>query len=92
MATPHHFEIAVVIFETQCNVIARLEAMVGQRLTKSICGVIQFFIRVCKAALGHYNCKLVGCGLSDVSWEHAYYGSGDGSFKESRKGGINECI
>ena len=49
---------------------------------------IQFLVAVAKAALRHYNCEFAGCALSNVSWEHAYYGSGEGSFKESRKGGV----
>jgi hypothetical protein len=40
-------------------------------LAKTICCVIQLFVGVRKAALGHNDCELVGCGLGDMTWEHA---------------------
>jgi hypothetical protein len=71
MATPNNFEITIVIFQTQRNVITPPETMFGQCLAKTIRCVIQLFVGVRKAALGHNDGELVGCGLGDMTWEHA---------------------
>ena len=79
MAAPNDFEVAGVIFDANCNVVANLQAVAAKQVADLVGGVIKLLVGQDRSGCCVDDRGFVGVERCKVSWEHV--GNGSPSFR-----------